>query len=176
MHIMLSDAPATRIGQLLLAGEIIDAEPVMPLSLRVMSAYVLSVVTDGHGSYRHVDGRTQPIGPGTLTLVHPNQPHWYGTAPGQHWTELFAVFAGPLFDTLATVGVLPDTGPQKPPSIPPTTMLRAALRATPRHDHNLQPNTNCWLWPTGSSTPTSPLVSRAAALPSRPPWGCSPTI
>lgn len=131
-RIAVSDAPHTRLGQLVLAGEIVDDEPVMPSSLRIMQAYVLSVVIDGTGRYRDADGRDEPINPGAHTVVPPGWPHWYGTAPGERWTELFVVFTGPLFDTLAGAGVLADAGPRYPRPAPSMAALRTVLRATPR--------------------------------------------
>ena len=50
--IAVSEGPSTRLGQIQLAGEVVDDEPIMPSTLRVMDAYVLSVVLDGEGTYR----------------------------------------------------------------------------------------------------------------------------
>jgi AraC-like DNA-binding protein/quercetin dioxygenase-like cupin family protein len=131
-RIAVSQAPLTRLGQLVLAGEVVDDEPTMPSPLRVMDAYVLSVVVEGHGRYRHADGREEPISPGAHTVVPPGRPHWYGTAAGQRWTEVFAVFTGPLFDTLAESGVLGEDGPRYPRPAPSMAALRTLLRPAPR--------------------------------------------
>ena len=112
--IAVSDGPSTRLGQLLLAGEVVDDEPIMPSTLRVMDAYVLSVVLDGEGTYRDADRREERIFPGAHTIVPPRFPHWYGTDPGCRWTELFAVFTRPLFDFLAGLGILGVAGPAIP--------------------------------------------------------------
>src|SRR5918994_6940511 len=95
--VAVSEGPSTRLGQLLLAGEVVDDEPIMPSTLRVMDAYVLSVVLDGEGTYRDADQREERIVRGAHTIVSPGFPHWYGTHPGRRWTELFVVH-GPLFD------------------------------------------------------------------------------
>lgn len=131
-RITISEAPKTRLGRLLLAGEVDDADPSNPHPLRVIDAYVLSVVLHGHGHYRYDGGRHEPIHPGTVTIVHPGVPHWYGTLRGQRWTELFAVFTGPLFDTLGAVGVLPPSGPHRPRAKPAAARLRALLHGPPR--------------------------------------------
>ncbi|MCW6005009.1 AraC family transcriptional regulator [Micromonospora sp. CPCC 205371] len=110
----------------------VDHEPVVPAPFRVMDGYVLSAVTGGTGSYRHHDGLIQPIGPGTFTIVPPGVPHWYGTPPGQPWTETFAVFAGPLFDMLAGSDVLAAAGPRSPRPAPSIAELRTVLGARPR--------------------------------------------
>ncbi len=126
--IALSEGPSTRLGRLLLAGEVIDDEPIMPSTLRVMDAYVLSVILGGEGAYRDADGREERIVAGAHTIVPPGIPHWYGTDPGHRWTELFAVFAGPLFDSLAGLGILAAAGPRYPRPIPSIEALRAVLR------------------------------------------------
>jgi AraC-like DNA-binding protein/quercetin dioxygenase-like cupin family protein len=126
--IAVSDGPATRLGQLVLAGEVVDDEPIMPTRLRVMDSYVLSVVLDGEGTYRDADGREERIVPGAHTIVPPGFPHWYGTDPGDRWTELFAVFSGPLFDSLAEMNVLAAAGPRYPRPVPSIGALRSVLR------------------------------------------------
>ena len=126
LTLAVSEGPSTRLGRLLLAGEIVDAEPIMPPHFRVMDAYVLSVVLDGEGTYRDADGREEPLVPGAHTIVLPGFPHWYGTRPGHGWTELFAVFTGPLFDSLADLGLL-AAGPRYPQPIPSTDVLVPGL-------------------------------------------------
>lgn len=129
--VAVSEGPATRFGQLLLAGEVVDDEPIMPSGLRVMDAYVLSVLLDGDGSYRDGDGREERITPGAHTIVPPGVAHWYGTDPGRRWTELFAVFTGPVFDSLAQLGVLAGAGPRYPRPLPSIGALRTMLRTAP---------------------------------------------
>ena len=126
---MAASTPRARLGRLTLAGEVIDATPSVPSPFRTLPSYVLTVVIDGRGRYRHPDGHEQSIAPGTITIVHPGQPHWYGTHGGARWTEIFAVFTGPLFDTLADVGLLPNDGPRKLRSISSTAVLRTILQA-----------------------------------------------
>lgn len=132
IRILTSSAPANRLGQLMLVGEVVDAEPSMQTPLRVMDDHVLSVVTDGEGCYRHADGSEQPIAPGTITTVRSGTPHWYGTTPGGRWNELFAVFTGPLFDTLADVGIIAADGPRRLGGKPSIAALRTVLTATVR--------------------------------------------
>ncbi len=130
--IAVSERPSTRLGQLLLAGEVVDDEPIMPSTLRVMDAYVLSVLLDGEGTYRDADRREERIVAGAHTIVPPGFPHWYGTDPGRRWTELFAVFTGPLFDFLAGLGVLGVGGPRYPRPAPSIEVLRTVLRTPPQ--------------------------------------------
>lgn len=128
--IAISDGPVTRLGQLVLAGELDDGEPIMPSTLRVMDAYVLSVLIDGEGNYRDADGREERIRPGAHTITPPGFPHTYGTDPGERWTELFVVFTGPLFDAL---GHLAGAGPRYPVPAPSIEALRTVLRSPPRN-------------------------------------------
>lgn len=128
---LIAGGPPTRLGQLLLTGEVVDDEPVVPSPLRVLGAYVVSVVVRGHGTYRHADGREEPIEPRTVTVVRPGDPHWYGTPSGSGWTELFAVFSGPVFDTMSAVGVLPGSGPHPLRSDQAIVTLRTLLAASP---------------------------------------------
>jgi AraC-like DNA-binding protein len=132
--VAVSDGPETRLGRLVLAGEVLDDEPIMPRSLRTMDAWVLSVLVEGQGHYRDADGRDETLAPGAHTLVAPGFPHTYGTAPGRRWTELFAVFSGPLFDHLADLGLLRGTGPHYPSPAPPVEALRILLRKPPRSE------------------------------------------
>lgn len=132
LQVLSPGAPTTPLGQLLLAGEVLDAEPFVTKPLRVMDAFVLSVVTEGRGTYRRADGSEERIRAGSCTVILPGQPHWYGTSPGERWTELFAVFAGPLFDTLAGVRTIGTDGPVYPRPAPPVMALRAVLATTPR--------------------------------------------
>lgn len=129
--VAVSDGPVTRLGQLVLAGEVVDDEPIMPSALRVMDAYVLTVLVDGEGTYRDADGRDERIVAGAHTLVPPGVPHTYGTDAGHRWTELFAVFTGPVFDSLADLGILAPAGPRYPRPAPSIEALRAVLRTPP---------------------------------------------
>ncbi|WP_406055847.1 AraC family transcriptional regulator [Kribbella sp. NBC_00889] len=127
--VAISDGPVTRLGQIVLAGELVDDEPIMPSTLRVMDAYVLSVLIGGEGNYRDADGRDERIRPGAHTIVPPGFPHTYGTDAGERWTELFVVFTGPLFDSLAH---LAGAGPRYPVPPPSIEALRTVLRSPPR--------------------------------------------
>lgn len=129
----ISDAQVTRIGQISLAGEIEDQEPVLPRgTLRTCDQFVLSLVIAGEGSYRGPHGRVEPIVPGTLTIVPPDEPHWYGTRKGERWSELFAIFSGPLFDMLRHSDVLSYVGPRPLPAAANRKALGTILRTQPR--------------------------------------------
>ncbi|MFI7272388.1 AraC family transcriptional regulator [Streptomyces sp. NPDC049879] len=129
IRILRTDGRRTRLGRLLLAGEVVDAEPAPSRGLRTAPGWVLSHVVEGSGTYRDGDGRVEAIGPGMVTAVAPGVPHTYGTPPGGRWTELFAIVTGPLADMLAAVGVLNGNGPRSPRTPLPAPALRAVLGA-----------------------------------------------
>jgi AraC-like DNA-binding protein len=163
----ISDAPQTRIGRISLAGEIFDQEPVMPRgSLRTVDEFVLSLVMLGEGTYRWPDGRTADIVPRTVTIVPPGEPHWYGTRSGERWTELFAIFNGPLFEMLQSAEVLTGPGPRPLAAGANSNALAMILQTQPRSqaaaEHQLLALAE-WLTAAFSSeTGEDPLCSRAA--------------
>lgn len=168
LRIFVSDTPPTRLGQLVFAGEVLDAEPPMPRLLRTLTGWVLSYVTAGTGSYRHADGRVEPIGPGSLTIVPPGVPHTYGTVRGGAWTELFAVFSGPLFDALGTAGVLVGGGPRLLSTPPRAAALRTVLAAVPRSralaEHQLMALSDWLVDTTEPPVAADPAVAAACEL------------
>ncbi len=111
-RITISEGPRSRLGWIALAGAVEDDEPVMPRALRTIDAYVVSLVLSGSGRYRDEQRRDAPITASTLTIVPPHWPHWYGTAPGESWTEWFVVADGPLLRLLHDQGVLGPPGPR----------------------------------------------------------------
>ncbi|MEU2250989.1 AraC family transcriptional regulator [Streptomyces sp. NPDC019224] len=119
----------TRLGRLLLAGEVVDAEPAPSHELRTVPGWVVSHVISGSGIYRQGGGGEQTIVPGMVTVVAPGVPHLYGTLPGGRWTELFAVVTGPLADALAAAGVLAGSGPRLPRTPVSAPALRAVIAA-----------------------------------------------
>ncbi len=114
-RLTISDGHPTRYGRIELAGEVIDAEPILARRLRVIDGIVISVVVLGEGEYRSPGDAPRPISGPTLILVVPGQPHWYGTSPGQRWTERFAVVHGPIFETVITA-TQSRSGPQPLPA------------------------------------------------------------
>lgn len=130
-RITMSDGVMTSVGRVRLAGEVVDDEPVAPRRIRTMDALVISVVTDGYGQYVDEARRTTPIGPSTVTVVKSEVPHWYGTEPGQRWTELFAVVDGPIFELLVHAGDVAVSGPRLLPRGSRPEDLALLLRRPP---------------------------------------------
>ncbi|WP_375424239.1 AraC family transcriptional regulator [uncultured Friedmanniella sp.] len=130
-RVTISDGLPTAVGRILLAGQVMDGEPLMPRRLRTMDQFVVSVVTAGRGRYVDGDGRAQPIDPSTVTAVVPGVAHWYGTEPGHRWTEWFAVVEGPVFDLLVQTGRLAASGPRPLPRAARAEDLALLIRRPP---------------------------------------------
>ncbi len=132
-HYYVSDGPRTRIGHIALTGQVLDAKPMMPLTLRVLDAFVVSLVIAGSGFYAHGDGKIDRIEAPSLTVVPPGEPHTYGTGPGQRWTEWFVVGSGPVWEMLEQTSVLPTRGgPVRPSAAAHHEDLAAVLQAGPK--------------------------------------------
>ncbi|MFD6416288.1 AraC family transcriptional regulator [Streptomyces sp. NPDC060194] len=129
LRIFQVDGRRTRLGRILLAGEVVDAEPAPSDELRVLPGWVVSHVVAGSGTYRQGGGHERAILPGMVTVVAPGVPHRYGTPPGGRWTELFTVVTGPLTDTLAATGVLAGSGPHRPRTPLSASALAAVIAA-----------------------------------------------
>jgi len=127
-----SSGRRTRLGWVSMAGEVVDDLPHVQSPMRTMDDWILSFVIAGSGVYRHADGSTVPLSASSVTLVPPGVAHWYGTRGTQSWSELFVVFNGPVFDLLATRGVLEGTGagPRAPSPVPSAATLRGIVRAS----------------------------------------------
>lgn len=130
-RITMSDQDPTPFGRVLLAGEVADDEPFVAGPLRTLPGTVISLVTEGEGRYRSADGQTVPIIGPSLTVVLPDEPHWYGTNPGQRWSEWFAVVEGPAFDLLRETGRLTWSGPRPVPRGVRSADLALLLRNAP---------------------------------------------
>lgn len=126
-----ANGPATPLGRIVLSGEVIEDEPHVPGPLRTMDSWILSCVTAGRGSHRDARGVSRPITPGMVTVIPPGTRHWYGTRPQETWSELFVVFDGPIFDLLATTGILADRAPERPAARQSLALLRSVVVAGP---------------------------------------------
>lgn len=137
-RIIASGGASTDLGTLLLAGSVVDAEPVVPGPFRSLDAWVLVALDAGVGSYRDVEHRRHDLGTGSVLLIRPGLGHWYGTRPGEVWTETWAIFRGPVFDLLA--GRLDERTPLRQASPAQRRALLGLLSVTTRsgRDHERQ--------------------------------------
>ncbi|TCC35890.1 AraC family transcriptional regulator [Kribbella speibonae] len=160
-RITMSDQEPTPFGRVLLAGEVSDAEPLVPGPLHALPGTVISLVTAGTGFYRHADRRTEPIVGPSLTVVLPGEQHWYGTHPGQRWSEWFAVVEGPAFDLLRQTGRLTWSGPRPLPRGVREADLALLLRSAPPGSGAEQ---QIWALATWLSGALAPSVDDETAL------------
>ncbi len=125
--------PAGRLGEVLVAGRIPRGSGLPPGTVRRHPTWGLTFVMAGTGRYRD-RSHDEPITPGTLVLVHPGHPHWYGADRGG-WDELFVVFDGVVFDLARRRGALSPDRPLIPglPVPPVATPSRTVRRARPPH-------------------------------------------
>lgn len=93
-----------RLGRISLVGRIEGGRGVVGRGPRRYPSYALTFVTAGRGSYADAGGRSE-VAAGTMVLVFPGRPHWYGTQGGT-WDETFLVFDGPVFRLAEQQGLL----------------------------------------------------------------------
>ncbi len=94
-----------RLGRIEMTGRIEAGRGIHPRAPRRYPSHAIMLVTGGTGRYRGVDD-TAPLSAGSLVLVRPGEPHWYGPAAGASWDEVFCAFSGPVFDLAVRRGAL----------------------------------------------------------------------
>ncbi|GAA2745709.1 hypothetical protein GCM10009868_28220 [Terrabacter aerolatus] len=99
--------PSGRLGEVLVAGRITGGSGLPAGTTRRHPSWGLTFVTAGTGRYRDAS-HDEAICPGSLVVVHPGHPHWYGADRGG-WDEVFVVFDGAAFELARRLGALtPD--------------------------------------------------------------------
>jgi AraC-like DNA-binding protein len=96
--------PPGRLGRVLVAARIVAGRGLAPGTTRRHPTWGLTFLTAGAGRYRDAH-HDEPLAAGSLVVVHPGHPHWYGADRGG-WDEHFVVFEGPVFDLAASRGAL----------------------------------------------------------------------
>jgi len=74
--------------------------------MRVLGSYALVMITEGGGTYNDANGTRLSVTTGDMLFLFPELGHWYGPGPKGRWSEIYAVFQGPVFDLLRAAGVL----------------------------------------------------------------------
>lgn len=78
-------------------------------ALRRLGHYALVAITAGCGTFEDALGHRLEVGAGDLLVLFPDVPHRYGPKPGTTWSEVYAVFDGPVFGLWRQLGLLdPD--------------------------------------------------------------------
>ena len=99
------------LGRVTLAGFIRNSTGVPGKGLRVLGSYALVYVIDGGGHYEDANGLKRSVRAGDLLTIFPELAHTYGPDPTTHWTELYLVFEGAMFDLWRTSGLLNPARP-----------------------------------------------------------------
>ena len=93
------------LGGLVLAGRLEGSRGASTTRSVRFPSYGCTFLFGGAGRYRDAD-HDVALGPGSLVLVFPGRPHWYGATGERGWDEVFLVFGGPAFDLAQRVGLL----------------------------------------------------------------------
>lgn len=101
----------TPVGELELAGVLINAGGIDPSNMRILRRFTLVLMVEGRGYYRDARGTNLELQPGDVVLVFPEIPHAYGPVRGGEWTQVYFVFDGPQFQLWRTQGLL---APERP--------------------------------------------------------------
>jgi AraC-like DNA-binding protein len=111
-QVLFQNSTNSQLGRITLAGVLRDSRGISrDRPMRVLGSYALVYVLDGSGSYEDANGYRQAIGPGDAILVFPTLGHYYGPGPGEHWTEIYLVFDGCVFDLWQRTGLIDPRRP-----------------------------------------------------------------
>jgi AraC-like DNA-binding protein len=108
---VFQNAPSSPLGRVSIAGTIFHSGGVPCDSMRVLGSYAVVFMLDGSGFYRDVNGVSLDVGAGDLILIFPDIAHCYGPYEYSHWTEIYLVFEGAVFDLWRQNGVICPSRP-----------------------------------------------------------------
>lgn len=101
----------TRLGRVTMTGYLPSSAGVSFSSMRVLGSYALVYLTEGGGRYQMRGHPPHPCRAGDLLVVFPEIPHAYGPEAGGHWSEVYVVFEGEIFDLWRRTGILTPERP-----------------------------------------------------------------
>lgn len=108
-QLFFSNDATTPLGRLRVAGLIKHSAGVRGPVMRVLGSYALVYVLEGSGAYYDALHREYRVQAGDLLVIFPDIGHVYGPGAGEHWSEWYCVFDGPVFDLWQRAGLLnPD--------------------------------------------------------------------
>lgn len=109
--IRIRHASRSPLGRISLAGFIRNGDGIPAHPMRLLRSYALVYLVDGCGRFQDSQGVDQIVNAGDLMLLFPDVPHTYGPLPTTHWTELYLVFDGPIFELWRQSGLLDPLRP-----------------------------------------------------------------
>ena len=107
----LTSAVRTPLGELQLAGSLMEARGLDPQAMRVLGSYALIYMVNMEGYYCDANGLKRDLVSGDLVLILPELAHAYGPKRGQGWNQIYFVFNGPEFDFWRERGLLTPERP-----------------------------------------------------------------
>lgn len=131
-QLLFRNDASTPLGRLTMAGFIKDSAGVR--AMRVLKSYAIVYLLDGSGSYRDIHRPSQAVRAGDLLVIFPEIGHCYGPGEGEHWSELYVVFDGPVFELWERAGLLNPTQPVR--HLEPISVWLAQLEAAIFQSHS----------------------------------------
>lgn len=110
-RIWVRNARATSLGGVVLAGHLRASAGLPRRPMRVLGSYAVVYLLDGGGRFADGTGFTTTVAAGDLLVLFPDIPHSYGPGDTDHWSELYIVFDGPVFDLWRNAGLLDPARP-----------------------------------------------------------------
>lgn len=111
-QVLLQSPDLSTLGGITLAGTLKNSPGWGHRRFRVLGNYALVLVVDGGGVYQDANGLKLEVVTGDMLLIFPELGHWYGPRSKSLWSEIYAVFEGPIFETLRAAGVLRPSAPK----------------------------------------------------------------
>lgn len=110
-RIWVRNARATNLGGVALAGHLRTSAGLPRRPMRVLGSYAVVYLLDGSGRFADGTGFATSVSAGDLLVLFPDIPHSYGPGDSGHWSELYIVFDGPVFDLWRRAGLLDPARP-----------------------------------------------------------------
>lgn len=110
-RLLVQNEAHSPIGRIWQAGLLRNSLGVPEVPMRVLGRYALVYIVAGSGRYKDASGLSQPIIAGDFLLLFPSLGHSYGPGPREHWSEIWFIFEGPLFELWEKTGLLNSSSP-----------------------------------------------------------------
>lgn len=111
-QVLLQSPGLSPLGGITLAGTIRNSPGWGHRRFRVLGSFALVLVVDGGGLYQDANGLKLEVATGDMLFLFPELGHWYSPRAKGRWSEIYAVFEGPIFETLRTAGILRTSTPK----------------------------------------------------------------
>lgn len=99
------------LGRVTMTGYLRSSPGISFSPMRVLGSYALVYLTEGGGRYQIRGQAPRPCRAGDLLVIFPEIPHAYGPEAGGHWSEVYAIFEGEIFDLWRRLDILTPESP-----------------------------------------------------------------